>query len=57
MARNQEQCEELCPRMLQMPTKQDVIYEESRRITSIGNTRKTMVGDQYQHHWTITKIK
>ena len=40
-----------------MPTKQDVIYEESRRITSIGNTRKTMVGDQYQHHWTITKIK
>jgi len=42
VARNQELCEELCPKMLQMPKKQDVTYEEGRRITSIRNTRRTM---------------
>jgi len=31
--------------MLQMPTKQGATYEEGRRITSIGNVRRTIAGD------------
>jgi len=45
VARNQEQYEELCSRILQMLTKQDATYEEGRRITSIENARRTMTGD------------
>ena len=57
MARNQEWCKELCPEMFQILTKQGAAYEESRRITSIRDTKRTMAGNQHQHHWTITKIK
>ena len=39
-----------------MPAEQDTTYKEGRRITSLKNTRKTLVRDQYQYYWTITKI-
>ena len=40
-----------------MPTEQSVTYEESRKILSIENISGTMARNQYQHCWTITKIK
>jgi len=36
--------------MFQILTKQGAAYEESRRITSIRNTKRTMAGNQHQHH-------
>ena len=40
-----------------MPIEQGVTYEESWRTTSIGNSRRIMARDQYQHNWTTLKIK
>ena len=36
--------------MYEIPTKQSPTYEESKRTSSIGNTRKTMVRNKYQYH-------
>ena len=43
--------------MLQMPTKQGATYEESWRITSFKDTRRTMVRNQYRYYWSITEIQ
>ena len=40
-----------------MPTEQSTTPEESRRITSIRNTTRTLARNQYQYHWSITKVK
>ena len=39
-----------------MLTEQSVTYEESWRVTSIKNTKRTMARD-YQYHQTTTKFK
>ena len=50
MSRNKKQCEELCPRIFQMLTKQGATHKKSRRTISIGNARKTMAGNQHQYY-------
>ena len=40
-----------------MPTEQSLTPKEGRRTTSIGDSERTMVRDQYQHHRTLTKIE
>jgi len=57
VARNKEQCQEVCSRMLQMPVKQGTTYEESWKTTFLENIRRTMEGDQHQCYWPITKIQ
>jgi len=47
VARTKRRCQEICTRMLQMPTEQSSISKESRRITSIGYTSRAIVGNQY----------
>ena len=56
VARNKEQCQEVCSRMIQMPAKQSTTYEESWRTTSLKDTKRTMEGDQHWCYWSITKI-
>jgi len=43
--------------MFQVPIEQYITYEEGRRITSFEDIRRTMERNQYQHYWTITKVK
>jgi len=57
VARNKEQRQKICSRMLQMPTKQDATYEKGWRATSFKDTRRTIARNQYQHYWTITEIQ
>ena len=57
VARNQEWYKGICLRICQMPTKQSIAYEESRRTSPIKNTRRTLARNQYWYHKTITKIK
>jgi len=40
-----------------MPTEQSTTLKEDRRIISIGDSERTMVRDQHQHHRTLTKIE
>ena len=40
-----------------MPTEQSSIPKKDRKTTSIGDSKKTMARDQYQHHRTLTKIE
>ena len=40
-----------------MSIEQGATHKESRRITSIGNSRRTMARDQYQYNQTTPKIK
>ena len=40
-----------------MLKKQSTTYEKSRRTSFIEDTSRTMTGNQYQHYWTIIKIK
>ena len=47
MARAQGRYQEIYTRMFQMSTKQSLALEESRRITPIGNSTGTMVGDKH----------
>ena len=57
MARDKERYQEICSRIYKVPTEQSTIPEEDWRALSIGNTRRTMVRNQYQYYWTITIIK
>jgi len=43
--------------MFQMSIEQSTTHEEGRRITSFNNTRRPIERNQYQHHWSITKIQ
>jgi len=47
VARDKEQCQEVCSRMLQMSAKQSTTYEESWKTTPLEYTRRTMEGDQH----------
>ena len=40
-----------------MSTEQSSTPKEGKRTTSIGNSRRTMAGDQHRYHRTPTKIK
>ena len=40
VVRNKEWYEKLCPRIFQVLTEQDAIYEKGRRITSLRNARR-----------------
>ena len=40
-----------------MLAEQSIIHEEGRRITSFNHTRRPIERNQYQHHWSITKIQ
>ena len=43
--------------MYKVLTEQSTILEEDQRALSIGNTRRTIVGNQHQYYQTITTIK
>ena len=49
--------QEICTRMLQVPTEQGATLKEGRRTPSIGNTLRTIARNQHRHYWTITKVK
>jgi len=53
VARTQRRCQEIRTRMFQVSTEQNPAPEEIGRITSIGNSTGTMVGNQHQHNWTF----
>ena len=57
VARNKEQHQKICSRILQMPTKQGVTYEKGWKITLFKNTKRTMARNQYRHYWPITEIQ
>ena len=57
VARNQERCQKICSRMFQMLTEQSTVPKESGRITPIGNTTRTLAGNQYWYYWPTTKVK
>ena len=40
-----------------MPTEHSLTPKKGRRTTSIGNTPRTMAGNQHRHHQTFTKVK
>ena len=45
VTRTKRKCQEIYTRMFQMSTKQSPASEEVRRITPIGNSTRTMVGN------------
>ena len=45
VARTQRKHQEIHTRMLQVSTEQSSTLEETRRITSVGNSTRTMVGN------------
>ena len=45
VASNQEWCKELYSRMLQMLTKQNTTHEKGKRITFLGNAKRTITRD------------
>ena len=47
VARHKKQYQEICAGMYKMPTEQDTTHEENQRTTPIGNSRRTIVRDQY----------
>ena len=47
MARNQGRCQEIHSRIFQMPTEQSATPKDSKRITPIRNTTRTLAGN---HH-------
>ncbi len=57
VARTKRGHQEICTRMLQMPTEQSLTLTESRRITSIGYTSRTIARNQHRSYWTSTKVK
>ena len=57
MARTKGGHQKICTGLLQVPTEQSSTLKEGQRTTPIGNILRTMVGNQYRHHRTITKVK
>jgi len=47
VTKNKKQCEELCPGIFQVSTKQDAVHKKGRRTTFIGNTKRTIAGNQH----------
>ena len=56
MARTQRGHQEICAGLYKMSTEQDLISTETRRTLPIGNTTRTMAGNQYQYNWTIAQV-
>ena len=40
-----------------MPTEQSTTSKGSGRITPIGNTTRTLEGNQYRYHWSTIKVE
>jgi len=57
VARNKEQHQKICSKMLQMPTKQGATYEKGWKITLFKDIKRTMARNQYRHYWSITEIQ
>jgi len=47
VARTKGRCQEICTRMLSIPTEQSLTSKEDRRTTSIGNSEENIARDQY----------
>ena len=56
MARTQRGHQEICTGLYKMSIEQGSTSMETRRTSSIGDTTRTMAGNQYQYNWTIAQV-
>ena len=56
VARTQRKHQEICAGLYKMSTEQGSASMETRKTSSIEDTTRTMVGNQYQYNWTIAQV-
>jgi len=56
VARTQRRYQEIYAGLYKMSTEQGSASTETRRTSPIGNTTRTMAGNQYQYNWTIAQV-
>ena len=50
-------CQKICTGLFQVLTEQSSTPKEGQRTIPIGNTPRTVAGNQHRHHQTFTKVK